>query len=113
MQSKDKKQTLRSKRLAVEQWMRGTRVRMFLVALIALFGVLYIGQTSSVSTKGFEISDLQKQIRELEQQTRSIDVEIAQHRSMVSIQNRLSDKGFVPAGQPQYIDVVGSAVVRR
>lgn len=110
---KDKKQTLRDKRIALHRWMVGTTCRMSLIALMVVFGVLYIMQTSSVSTKGFEMSDLQKQITSLEHETRALDVEIASHRSMTSIQQRLTEMELVHAGTVDYRTPVGSAVARR
>ena len=86
---------------------------MGLVASVAVFGVLYIVQTSSLSTKGFEISDLQRTIQTLEHETRALDVEIAEHRSMRSIQDRLSGMEMVHAGNVEYVSPVGSAVARR
>lgn len=109
----DKKQTKRSERLAFERIIRGTKFRVVLVSGILLFGVLYIGQTSSVSTKGFVISDLQRQIQQVERENQSLHVQIATHTSMNTIQQRLADKGYIDAGQPTYITPVGTAVVRR
>lgn len=113
MHARDKKQTRRSERLAVQEWLRGTQFRAVLVLSIAIVGVLYIVQTSSVSTKGFEISGLQKQIRELERENRSLDVAIAEQRSMSNVQQRIAAKGYVSAGQLEYITPVGTAVARR
>ena len=109
----DKTQTLRDKRMALRKWMVGTSCRMLLVGVIGVFGVLYIAQTSAISTKGFVMSDLQQQVQLLEQESRALSVDIAEHRSMHSIQERLDGMGFVAATQVEYRTPVGSAVARR
>ena len=110
---KNKQQTRRERRLAVKRWLVSTTFRVGLLAVMGVFGVLYVIQMSSVSTKGFIISDLQKEMQTLENETRALDVEIAKHRSMASIQARLKDMDLVAANYVEYITQVGSVVARR
>lgn len=109
----NKKQTLRQQKQAVQKWFIGTSFRVSLVGFIAVFGLLYLVQTNTVSTKGFEIADLQKTIRTLEHDTTRLEVEIAKHRSMSSIQERLQGSDLVAVGNVQYVTAVGTAVARR
>lgn len=104
---------MQQERLALKQFVFSRTCRMILIGCFALFGVLYIMQTSSVSTKGFEISELQGQVRMLENETRSLDVEIAQYRSMKSIQQRLDGMELVEAHNIEYVTPVGTAVALR
>ena len=76
-------------------------------------GILYVFQTNTVATKGYDVAALQGEIRILKQETRKLDAEIASHRSMASIQARLEGKGFVSAGQPTYVVAGASAVALR
>ncbi|OGH68616.1 MAG: hypothetical protein A3J66_01185 [Candidatus Magasanikbacteria bacterium RIFCSPHIGHO2_02_FULL_47_14] len=89
------------------------QVRFGLFGLALTLLVLYVIQTSTLSTKGFDIAQLDSRIRELEQENQRIDFQIAQHRSMQSIQGRLTSLGMVSAENPQYINLGGSVVARR
>lgn len=87
--------------------------RFCLVMFIVVFGFLYIWQTNAVSTKGYEISDLEQKIKELEQENRKLDVHIAEYSSMQSIQTRLASAHLVPAENVEYITLVGTEVAQR
>ena len=108
-----KHQTMRQKRLAVKQWLIGTTFRCVLLTSVAVFGIMYVVQTSSISTKGYEINDLEGQIQVLEQENQKLEFEIATHRSMKSIQERLDGLGLVMADRVDYATLVGTAVARR
>lgn len=108
-----KKQTQKDKRIAIQKWMVSTSFRVGLIIGVVVFGFLYIIQMSSVSTKGFLISDLQSQTQTLEQETRALDVEIAQYRSMSSIQERLRGMNLVAVGNMEYVTPVGTVVAMR
>lgn len=110
---KNKNQTMRQKRMAVRQLFLSTSFRAVLLTVIALFGVLYVVQTSSASTKGYEIRDLEGQIQSLEHETQRLEFEIATNRSMQSIQTRLAMMNMVPADNIEYATLVGSAVALR
>lgn len=84
-----------------------------LMVFIALFGTMYVLQTTAVSTKGYVISDLERQVRTLKQETKQLNVDIATHSSMKSIQARLENHNLVSVGQVTYINPVGSAVAIR
>ena len=107
-------QTLRQKRQAVRQWLLGTTFRAVLLTVVLMFGFMYVVKTSSLSTKGYEISDLERQIQILEQSNQRLELEIASHRSMNSIQRRLASLNMVEAGgNVEYITLSGSAVAMR
>lgn len=90
-----------------------TIFRVVLSAAVAVLGVLYVAQTSSVSTKGYDINALQKTIVELKQDNQRLEFEIAQQRSMESIQARLKNLNLVAANQVEYVTLPGTAVARR
>jgi hypothetical protein len=110
---KYKKQTMREKKLAIQKWFFSTSCRVTMIGLIVLFGVLFVAKVSSVSTKGFEISDLEKSVQELERENQKLNVKIAEHRSMESIQTRLGDMNMVAASNIEYVNLVGNAVAKR
>jgi len=87
--------------------------RMGLVVFIVLFGFLYIWQTNSISTKGYELSDLEQQIKQLERENRKLDVHVAEYSSMQNIQERLGGMNLVSADNIEYVTLVGTAVAQR
>lgn len=97
----------------VRKVMVSTTFRAMLAVFVVLFGFMYVWQTNTVSTKGYVISDLERQIQELEQETRRLEVDIAKHTSMRSIQDRLSEVDLVAAHTVEYVSVMGTAVAKR
>ena len=110
---KYKKQTMREKKIAIQKWFFSTSCRVTMIGMIILFGVLFVVKVSSVSTKGFEISDLEKSVQELERDNQKLNVKIAEHRSMSSIQERLLNMNMVVASDVDYVTPIGNAVVKR
>jgi len=108
-----KQKTLREKKKAVKRWLLSTTCRALLIVLVTVFGVMYLMQTSSVSTKGYEISDLEGQLRGLEEENQRLEFKIATQRSMKSIQQRLQGTELVAANDVEYVTLVGTAVALR
>lgn len=105
--------TLREKKIAVQTLLVSTSFRIFLLALIAIVGMLYVLQTTRVSTKGYAISDLEKKLTHLEHETKKLDVQIAEQQSMQNIQERLKQANMVPASEIVFIKTGADAVAKR
>lgn len=105
--------TLREKHKKVRQWMVSTTFRVMLVCTILFFGFLYIWQTNTVSTKGYALTDLERKVEELKQENSRLQVEIAKHTSMQSVQQRLQTTDLVAITDVQYVRPVGTAVAKR
>lgn len=86
-------------------------VGIFCIGIV--FGVMYIVQTNSISTKGYEMSDLEDQITLLERENQRLEFQIASNKSMKSIQARLSGTELVVADSYQYGSLVGTAIAMR
>lgn len=108
-----KKNTLRQKRLALQQLVLSNAFRFSLCVLVLGMGILYIVQLNTVSTKGFVIADLERNIHKLEKEQEDLSVKISTYRSMQSIEERLSNMQFTSVDSPIYIEVNDGAVVRR
>ena len=113
IQYTNKNKTMREKRMAIRQWLLGTTFRAILVTVIALFGVLYVVQTSSASSTGYDMRDLESKIQALENDNQRLEFEIATNRSMQSIQTRLASMNMVNADNVEYTTLVGTAVAMR
>ncbi len=107
------KQTIREKRNAVKQLFISTGFRVGLLVCAVVLLVLDVVQVSAISTKGYDISDYQRQIQELEREHERIQLEIAKHRSMKSIEERIKRLQLVDAEQPQFTRLTDTAVARR
>ena len=108
-----KKQTMREKKLAMQRWLLGTSFRIGISVFVLFFGFVYVIQLSSVSTKGYDINDLQKQVNQLQRENRKMNVEISKYRSMQSIQERLSNTDLVAVDKVTYKNIIGTVVARR
>lgn len=105
--------TMRQKRQAVQEWMVGASCRVCLLFLVIVLGIMYILEASAMSTQGFEMGDLQRNISALQHENQNVEVEIANYRSLKSIQERLKRLQLVEATDAEYVNVVGTAVARR
>jgi hypothetical protein len=72
--------------------------------------VLYVLQTSTLATRTFVINDLQKELRVLERETDSLDVQIAEERALARIEERLTNETFTPVDHIAYLSPVGTTV---
>lgn len=103
-------QTNKQKKDAIRALALSTSFRALLIAGIVGFGILYVLQMTTLSTKGFAITDLQRKLTTLKHQDRELTVKIAEFRSMHSVQKRLLELDMVPIDKITYIDVGGRAV---
>lgn len=94
----------RQKKEALRAWMFSTSFKATLIIGIITLGILYVLQMTALSTKGFAITDLQKQLTSLKHEDRNLTVQIAEYRSMTSLQERLARLDLVPVDNVTYID---------
>lgn len=89
------------------------QAKLLLLVTALFFVVLYVYQTSVLATRTFAINELEGQLRSLEQEQRSMDVQIAEHRSLQNIEARLADSNYVATTEIAYISGAGTAVASR
>lgn len=78
-------------------------VRVVLCIGILVCGMMYILTSTGVSTRGVEISSLERTRSDLNTEIRSLRVDIATARSFQSVEQRLSGRPFVPARDVTYV----------
>jgi len=108
-----KKQTMRQAKLAKKRWRFSASSRAFVLVGVVVLSFIYLFQINTVSSKGFEVSELERQITDLERETKQLEVDIATHSSMQSIQERLGSLDMVAVDSVEYVTPVGSSVARR
>jgi hypothetical protein len=74
---------------------------------------LYVVQTTAISVTGYDMGDLERQKSVLKRDAQALEVQIAQYRSMSSIQERLASLKMVNAADISYVNRFSAVVARR
>ncbi len=96
-----------------ENFLSTKTIRFTVIFLLITSVFFHVIKMSQISTKGYEMSKLQKQIALLEEEKQRIDIDIASMSSMEYIQGKVSQMAFVPIEKPSYIKVQSSLVAKR
>jgi len=75
----------------------------WLTVFLFVFGVAYLLQTSSVSTRGYEISKLETRLSELRVQNEKLEIEARAMTTIESIESQTRTLNLVPAAQASHI----------
>lgn len=91
------------------------KTRRFL-AIILIFCLissvfLYVLQTNSIAAKGYKIRDFKKQIRELEDRNKTLQVNISNLKSINVLQSKTENLDMVKAESIEYVTLPLSGVV--
>ena len=73
------------------------------LAVAALMIVGYLIEVNSFSTKGYEISTLQKKVEQLKEDQRQLEVQAAQLQSLQRIQDDPAVQNMVPVSKISYV----------
>ena len=84
-----------------------------MLALTLTFGVLYVIQVNTASTKGFTLRDLEENNRVLQQENERLAAEIDRLRSLASVTERQAFLGLVKLQNVSYLKVTSSDVALR
>ncbi len=95
----------KQKKEALQQMLFSASFRVTILLGIIVLGILYVLQMTALSSKGFVITDLQKNLTVLKHESRNLDVQIAEYRSMASVQERLSPLELVEVDNIMYVDM--------
>lgn len=90
-----------------------SRVTMVLVAFTVVIGVTYLMQTNVAATKGYKIKDLEKNISELKERNKKLNLKYIELQSMANIIDSVSDLNLVTTGNIEVITPISSAVALR
>ena len=82
-------------------------VVIFLICVLSLF---FLAQVFQSSTKGYEITELQNQIDDLEEQNKSLEIEAAELKSFENLKNEASSLNMVSTDKIVYIKKSGTSV---
>lgn len=100
--------------ITLPSWLTDTRAKFTLVGLVAVMGVAFVFQTSSLGTTGYEVHALEQQVAELNSEIQKISTSVAEQQSLKNIQSRIKDSGMVTATNIKYVNSgVETAVAHR
>ena len=81
----------------------------WLMVFIVIFAVLYLVEVNSISTKGYEIKNLEKRMTSLQESNKRLELEAASLKSIQTIESDVKVLNFVPSGSVNYIPTQGYA----
>jgi hypothetical protein len=86
----------------------------FFLLFIALFGVFaYILVVNNASVKGFEISNLEKKIGELNVEKQKIASALEEKKSIVNLKEKMADLNMVAVSEIEYLNMNGPVAIAR
>ncbi len=104
---------IKQERMDYSKLFQSITFRVFLTILCLVLLVVYVVRISTISVKGYDISALQKQARELQDENQKLEFQIAQNASMQSIQQRLKTIQFVPADKTEFVNLAPPVIAKR
>lgn len=79
------------------------KINFVLSGLVIFLAVVYLVAISSLSTKGYEIKQLEQKIKALETQHKHLEVQTSNLQSINRIKQEADKLNFVPVGQPTFM----------
>lgn len=98
-----------------EEILQKNKVRKFLaivlIGCIIFVILLYVAQINSITAKGYKIRGFKKQIGELEDTNRALQVNISNLKSMGNLQSKTRNLDMVKAQNFEYVTLPSATVV--
>lgn len=96
----------------ISQKNKATRLlAIVLVACIILALFIYIFQVNSLASKGYKINGLKKKIEQLEDENKTLRINISNLKSINSLQTKTKDFNMVEAENIEYVILPPASVV--
>lgn len=89
------------------------KFRAIIFSFLIIFSLAYFWQVTSLSIKGFQIKDLDKQIQQLKKDSQKMELEITVEKSMMNVDERVKGLNLVAVQNVEYLNVVSPAVALR
>jgi predicted PurR-regulated permease PerM len=107
---------LNQRRQRLEHFRRyfsGARLTLIIVGMIAVLGLIYLTQTNTVATKGYQIRDLEQQLATLKEENKKLNLQYIEQQSIANISSQVAGLNLVPAGEVEIISPIGSTMALR
>lgn len=99
--------------LSLPYWLVSKTTRVILVAVVVFGGLGHIIQTTSTSSSGYRISELETEIIVLEDEISRIQIDIANDSSLTTIEQRLKELDLVEVKKISYYEEEKQIVAKR
>ncbi len=83
---------------------------MVVIFLICVLSLFFLAQVFQSSTKGYEITDLQSQVKELKEQNKSLEIKAAELKSFENLRDEATTLNMVPTEKIVYLKKSGTSV---
>lgn len=97
--------------LTLPAFLTGKMARVVLGALVVTTAVGYAFQVNTLSTSGYQIHTLEKQMAGLQTELQTLNTDIAAAQSLTNIQKRLAGTGLLPGSSAVQLKPTGEVVV--
>lgn len=88
-------------------------VRPAILGAIALLVVTYVGVTNNVATQGYRLQAQQKNLKELQEQQTSLELDVAAAESLQRLEATTGSLALVSVSNIEYLEPITTAVAVR
>jgi|GEM_PF-2532572 hypothetical protein len=92
-------------------FLTGVGVRLVIASLMVVLGVGYIVQIGTLTTSGYQIAALEKQVNSLDDDTQKLKSELATFQSISNVEKRIVPGSMIPASNIRHIKVTSETVI--
>ncbi|MBI5731968.1 MAG: hypothetical protein HY982_01250 [Candidatus Magasanikbacteria bacterium] len=86
------------------------KFRVWILFACLLFAAAYFWQVNSLSTRGFKIRDLEKNIQTLRETNQKLELQAANSQSLEELEARIKGLNMAPPLKIEYLRPLGSGV---
>lgn len=83
-----------------------------IVVCVCISGAFYLYQVNDVATKGYEIRDLENRIQALSKESRKMEINEVELRSMYNIEKTSQDLNLVNSNEVTYVEINGPVAMK-
>lgn len=87
--------------------------RFLVFFLLITAAAAYFWQVTSLSVKGFQIKELEKNIQQLKTENKKLELDLTAQESMINLEERVKDLNLVAVDKVEYLTVVSPVVALR
>jgi hypothetical protein len=78
------------------------KIGLLIASLLAVCGIFYLVEVNSTSTKGYEIKTLEKQLTELKETNKRLELEVSSLKAIQNLETTVQTLNLVPSGAMKY-----------
>lgn len=83
-----------------------------LITLLFVFSFAYLVQMNSLSTKGYQIKELESKISDLQQDSKDLELQVFELKSMDNIKSKVSQLNMVKVDKVEYLSPTPVALAK-